>query len=64
MSFGAIATADWPDETANHVLLMVDAALYRAKDEGRNRVVMAGAAEHEDAHHPSLEFSSQEQVKK
>jgi diguanylate cyclase (GGDEF)-like protein len=64
MSIGAVAAANWPDENAKQVLLMVDAALYRANHEGRNRVVRAGGAEHEDAHHPSLEFSSQGQEKK
>jgi diguanylate cyclase (GGDEF)-like protein len=57
MSIGAVATANWPGENAKQVLLMVDAALYRAKEEGRNRAVMAGSAEHEGAHNPSLEFS-------
>jgi two-component system cell cycle response regulator len=64
MSIGAVATGNWPDESAKQVLLMVDGALYRAKEEGRNRVAVAGSAEHEDAHHPSLEFSSQGQQKK
>ena len=57
MSLGGVATAAWPDEDSKHILNMVDSALYRAKQEGRNRSVMAGAADHEQAHHPSPELS-------
>ncbi len=59
MSVGGVATGEWPEETANQILQMADSALYRAKEEERNRTAMAGAAEHEEAHHNFLEYSSQ-----
>ena len=55
MSFGGVATANWPLDTANQILQMADAGLYHAKEEGRNRAVMASAADHEEAHSPSPE---------
>lgn len=58
MSIGGVATAEWPGDSANQILQMADLALYRAKEEGRDRAVMAGAAEHEEIRHPGLELSS------
>jgi hypothetical protein len=37
---------------------MADLALYRAKEDGRDRTVIAGTAEHEEAHQSSMELST------
>ena len=58
LTIGGVGSADWPEDTANQVLQMADLALYRAKEAGRNRTAMAGTAEHEEAHRPSLELLS------
>jgi two-component system, cell cycle response regulator len=58
ISIGGVATGDWPDDTANQLLQMADAALYKAKERGRNHAVMATAADHQDVHAPSLELLS------
>jgi two-component system cell cycle response regulator len=57
MSFGAVTTANWPLDTANQILQMADSALYRAKQDGRNRIVMASATDHKEAHRPPVEFA-------
>jgi two-component system, cell cycle response regulator len=58
-SFGGVATANYPEGNVKQFLQLADSALYRAKEEGRNRVVMAGPAKSEEALRPSLVSLSQ-----
>ena len=58
ISVGGVSVANWPSDDINQILQMADAAMYRAKDAGRNHVVMADTTDHDHVHPASLEYSS------
>ena len=58
ISVGGVSVANWPSDDINQVLQMADAAMYRAKNGGRNHVVMADTSDHENTHKAALEYSS------
>ena len=59
LSFGGVATADWPVRTTKQIIHLADGALYRAKALGRNCSVVAEEEEQENvsasqvAHRPA-----------
>ena len=52
MSFGVAGTEEWPDANAEQLIREADVALYRAKEWGRNRSVLAKPSALEEIHAP------------
>jgi diguanylate cyclase (GGDEF)-like protein len=50
MSFGVAGTEEWPDANAEQLIREADVALYRAKEWGRNRSVLAKPSGLEEIH--------------